>query len=231
MSVGSAQQNHASVSRGRRSTSPRSAGRPNVPGIGHRPIQGPKRRHVVDLRRDIGLDDFGELAMEAIQLRIPGLPVIGEAVVIVFCRCGVISGRSSSSEPLGTSRRIVYWIGSTLPTISLAITKSRISRMSLRCRPGRERQPRRADLDPMLAQQGHRPGGLVGGVTLVEIGEDLGVERLERRDHEEAPIFAELGPDLTMLEDVLDLGRAVEGDLGKLAVKLARHFQGVLDAV
>ena len=31
----------------------------------------------------------------------------------------------------------------------------------------------------MLAQQGHRLGGLVGGVTLVEIGEDLGVERLE----------------------------------------------------
>ena len=83
----------------------------------------------------------------------------------------------------------------------------------------------------MLAQQGHRLGGLLGGVTLVEIGEDLGVERLERRDHEEAPIFAELGPDLTMLEDVLDLGRAVEADLGKVAVKLARHLQGMLDAV
>ena len=38
---------------------------------------------------------------------------------------------------------------------------------------------------PCSRNKAHRLGGLVGGVALVEIGEDLGVERLERRDHEE----------------------------------------------
>ena len=63
-------------------------------GIGHRPIQGPKRRHAVDLRRDIGLDDFGELGMETIQPPISGLPVVLEAVAIVVlqvrCDLGAI---------------------------------------------------------------------------------------------------------------------------------------------
>src|ERR687885_687824 len=38
-----------------------------------------------------------------------------------------MSGCSSSSDPSGSSRRIVYWTGSTLPTRSCSATKSSIS--------------------------------------------------------------------------------------------------------
>ena len=47
-------------------------------------------------------------------------------------------------------------------------------------RPGGERHPRRADLDPVLEQQRDRPGGFLGRVTLVEPLEDVVVDRLER---------------------------------------------------
>src|SRR6478609_1337593 len=99
-----------------------------------------------------------------------------------------MSGRSSSSDPSGSSRRIVYWTGSTLPTRSCSATKSSISTTS----PG--------------VVQG--VNGFLGRVALVEPLEDLVVDRLERGDHEQAARPGERRPQLGVAQDVLDLRRA-----------------------
>src|SRR5665809_107908 len=131
MSVGSAQQNHASVSRGRGSTSPRSAGSAECPAAS---ATARYRVRKVDALSTSAATSASTISASSAWRRSScGSPACQSYVRrsrSESCRCGVISGRSSSSEPLGTSRRIVYWIGSTFPTISLAITKSRISRMS-----------------------------------------------------------------------------------------------------
>ena len=85
-------------------------------------------------------------------------------------------------------------------------------------RPGRERQERGADLDALLAQQRHRSGRVGRGVTLVEPPEDVVVQALEGGDDEEAPGGRQLGPDALVTQDELDLGRAVEREVGKARV-------------
>src|SRR5665809_142610 len=131
MSVGSAQQNHASVSRGRGSTSPRSAGSAECPAAS---ATARYRVRKVDALSTSAATSASTISASSAWRRSScGSPACQSYVRrsrSESCRCGVISGRLSSSEPLGTSRRIVYWIGSTFATISLAITKSRISRMS-----------------------------------------------------------------------------------------------------
>jgi hypothetical protein len=137
-------------------------------GIGHRPIQGPKRRRAVDLRCDIGLDDFGELGLEAIQLRIPGLPVIREAVAIVVLQVRCDLGAIEQQRTLGHEQTDGVLDRVHVPHHLVGNHEIEDLEDVLRCRPGRERQPRRADLDPMLAQQGHRLGGPSVAVLLAE---------------------------------------------------------------
>ena len=52
-------------------------------------------------------------------------------------------------------------------------------------------------------------------------------QRLDRGDHEQAARLAQRGQVRAVAEQVLDLGREVEGDVGPLGVELARHRERV----
>ena len=73
--------------------------------------------------------------------------------------------------------------------------------------------------------------GVGGGVALVEPGEHRVVDRLERRHHEQAPGVGELGPQVGVAQHVLDLDRAVEGDVGEALVHRPHDAQRVLRRV
>ena len=83
----------------------------------------------------------------------------------------------------------------------------------------------------MLAQQRDRPCGFLGRVALVEPLEDLVVDRLERGDHEQAARPGERRPQLGVAQDVLDLRRAVEGEVGEALVHRLHDAQRVAAAV
>ena len=79
----------------------------------------------------------------------------------------------------------------------------------------------------MGAEQGDRPARVAGGVALGEDVENRGAQRLDRRDHEEQAERRELRPDSRVLEDVLDLGGDVEGEVREAGVDGAGGRQGV----
>ena len=84
---------------------------------------------------------------------------------------------------------------------------------------------------PSVAEH-HDRRALVGGdVTLVEAGQGRVVEALEGRHHEQAPGLREVGPQVGMGQDVLDLDRAVERHVGELLVDGAHDPPGVLGPV
>ena len=68
-------------------------------------------------------------------------------------------------------------------------------------------------------------------MALVEPLEDLVVDRLEGGDHEQAARPGERRPQLGVAQDVLDLRRAVEGELGEALVHRLHDAQRVAAAV
>ena len=133
--------------------------------------------------------------------------------------------RSSSSEPSGTSSRIVYWTGSTLAIRSCAATKSISSSTSRGVVHGSEGHERGPGLDPVLAQEVDREHRLGGGVALVQADEDLVVDALQRADDEQAARGGHLLPYSGALEHVLDLRRAVKGQLRETLVHAAHDLK------
>ena len=69
------------------------------------------------------------------------------------------------------------------------------------------------------------------GVTLVEQLQGRVGHRLERGDDEDAARGRELAPDVRVLQDVLDLDRAVERQVGKARMDRAHDSECVVDAV
>ncbi len=123
-----------------------------------------------------------------------------------------------SSEPGGTSRRMAYCTGSTLPTRSQRATRSKSANTSSGRVHGVKGSSEGRGSIPAAAQHRHGVGLLVGGVALVELLEDVVAGRLERRHREEAPGRPQARPQLDVAQDVLDLDGDVEGQLGKRTV-------------
>ena len=74
-------------------------------------------------------------------------------------------------------------------------------------------------------------GGLLGRMAFVEPLEDLVVDALERGDDEQAAGSCQLAPDVGVLEDVLDLRRAVEGEIWEAFVHRRGDAERVTGAV
>jgi hypothetical protein len=83
----------------------------------------------------------------------------------------------------------------------------------------------------VLAQQLDRGYRFGGGVALVESFEDLVVDALQRADDEQAARGSHLRPHVGVLEHVLDLRRAVKGQLRLALVQRAHDRQRVAPAV
>ena len=83
----------------------------------------------------------------------------------------------------------------------------------------------------MLAQQFDRPDRLLGGVALVQTGQDVVVDALQRTDHEQAAAGGDLLPHVGMFEHVLDLGGAVEGQRREALVQRADDRERMASAV
>ena len=136
-----------------------------------------------------------------------------------------------SSEPSGTSSRIVYCTGSTLPTSPCTATNSRIARTSSSVAHGVNGSHDGRISMPCVRSSSTASAGLGRGVALVEQLERRVVDRLERGDDEDAAGRGELCPDVGVREDVLDLDRAVEGQVREPLVHRAHDPERVVDAV
>ena len=125
----------------------------------------------------------------------------------------------------------MYWTASTFATRSWATTKSSIARTSAAVvqgvkgnHDGRISIPwRRSNLD--------RRAGVRSSVTLVQDAQRRVVDRLECRHHEQAAGLRQVRPQLLVGEDVLDLDRAVERQVGKGGVHGTDHSHRVPRAV
>ena len=125
----------------------------------------------------------------------------------------------------------MYCTGSTLPTRSCTTTNSRSVDDVVAGRPRREREERRSHVDAVRAEQVDGARRVGRGVTFVEPSERLVVQRLERRHHEQAPRVAQLGQEVLVREHVLDLDRAVEGEVREPLVQRAHDAHRVLRRV
>ena len=106
----------------------------------------------------------------------------------------------------------MYCTGSTLPTRSCVVHEVEQRHEALARRPRRERQERRAHVDPVGPQHGDGARRVGRRVSLVEPGEGRIVDRLEGGDDEEAPGAGEVHPHAGVPQHVLDLHGAVEGE-------------------
>jgi hypothetical protein len=83
----------------------------------------------------------------------------------------------------------------------------------------------------VLTKQHHGAPSVLGGVTLLQASKDGVVHALDRRHDEQASRLRHPRPDALVAQDELDLGRAVEGQLGKAAVHVLDHPERVVHGV
>ena len=98
-------------------------------------------------------------------------------------------------------------------------------------RPRRERQQRGAK--GYVGNSGNLQGSdhVISGVTLVEIPENTVVHLLHGRQNEDAPERCQFHDHVTMLDQVLDLGREVEAQLWVAVAHLPNNPERVLHTV
>ena len=124
-----------------------------------------------------------------------------------------MAGRPSSSEPSGNNKRTVYCTGSTLGTRSWASTKSTRSTKSSVVVQGVNGSHDGRTSMPWSRNTHDGPGRVANGMAFVEVFENRFAHRLERRNDEGTAGFRQLRPGLRTAQNVLHLGRAVEGQV------------------